>query len=415
VLGYRAADLHQVSQWDTPNFGNNGSSGIWQSGRGLVASDDGDIYLMTGNDSNFSELKDHTTDAGDFTDPRLANSFLKLRPTPCSDINRDRYNQYDCGLTLLNSFSPKNSSQLSAGDTDLGSSGPILLPGGRVAGGGKQGRVYVLDASTMRSLQDQTQPGGDGFQGFQAFINNYHTDSRHNSCLRLPPLNYNGDPDKYCRELHAEDLLNTKKCNYDFLQGCFLPPSCYQYCQAYGPNIHAGFIYWQPGFDWGLIYAMPEKEHVKAFKYDLVEKKVEESPFAISQLAVSDGMPGGALSISANGNQDGIVWVSMPNNTFDATSGIHRGGLYALDAIDLHVLWKYECIWYFAKFNPPTVADGRVFLATFADPVSDPNAARKPGDGCGIPNPLPDPDVPLFPPDLTKPVGWAWIIEFGLK
>jgi hypothetical protein len=61
------------------------------------------------------------------------------------------------------------------------------------------------------------------------------------------------------------------------------------------------------------------------------------------------------------------------------------------------------------KFNPPTVADGRVFLATFADPdhdQTDPNLVT-PGKDCGGK----DPDLSAM---LNKP-GWAWIIEYGLK
>jgi hypothetical protein len=424
VIGYDENDLHEVSQWDTPNFGDKGSSGIWQSGRGLVASDDGDIYFMTGNDSNL-DLQDHTSDTKPFTDPRLANSFVRLRPSPstCKDINRDKVG-YDCGLVLVNSFSPKNSSQLSVGDTDLGSSGPILLPGNILVGGGKQGRVYVLNPSNMPnmpsnmpnmlSLQDHDKPGSagfDGFEGFPAFTNRYHTDSRQNSCTK--PFD-NDNPDKYCRELHTENLLLNKKCPID--NNCYVPSSCYQYCQPYGPNIHAGFVYWQPAFDWGLIYAMPEKEHVTSFKYDILQKKVEETPVAKSQFLVPDGMPGGALSISANGNHDGIVWVSMPKQA-DATMGVHRGILYALDAKDLHTLWnsdfyengrQVDCTGYFAKFSPPTVADGRVFLATFADPRPDPIVT--PGTDCGGADPpLPDPSAML-----NKP-GRAWIIEYGLK
>jgi hypothetical protein len=434
VLGYRATDLTQVAHWETPNpVGetsnrnsppSSGSSGIWQSGRGLVASDDGDIYFMTGNDNNFSDLKDHTsdkwfsggggTDHDCFkdsnlhcsTDSRLANSFVKLRPT--SGPN---------GLDVVGSFSPTNSSQLSAGDTDLGSSGPILLPGDRLVGGGKQGRIYVIDPSTMQSLQDHT--GDDGFQGFQAFFNNYHTthstDEQPEACTNRYDHSNSKNSDHYCRQLQTKDLV--AMC--DAPRNCYIPTSCYQYCQGYGPNIHAGFVYWQPDPNWGLLYAMPEKEHVKAFKYDVHKKEIEETPVAASQLIVPDGMPGGALSISANGGQDGIVWVSMPNRE-DATTGVHRGSLVALGATDLHELWKDECIWYFAKFNPPTVADGHVFLATFADPVSvpnnslvpDPDNAPKPGKDCDL---LPDLDVPLTRSDLFTSVGTAWIIEYGLK
>ena len=82
--------------------------------------------------------------------------------------------------------------------------------------------------------------------------------------------------------------------NGPLTSSCYLPTACYQFCQAYGPNIHAGFVYWQPAFGWGLIYAMPEKEHVKALKYDIPEKRIEETPVAQSDVIVPDGMPGGA-------------------------------------------------------------------------------------------------------------------------
>jgi len=400
VLGYRANDLTRVAQWETPDPGPLGSSGIWQSGRGLVASDDGDIYLMTGNDNNFdATLKDHTNEVDCYNDPRLdcfhgprlANSFVKLSP----------------GLGLVGSFTPKNTSHLSMGDTDLGSSGPILLPGGRLVGGGKQGRVYVIDPSTMRSLQNHFEAVGDGLQGFQAFTNTYHNDPAQPSCIRSV------DPDNFCRQfpVPTRDLLNGTDCPFPG-GNCFLPTSCYQHCQPYGPNIHAGFVYWQPAPDWGLLYSMPEKDYVKAFRYDLTTKGIKETPFATSQLRAPDGMPGGALSISANGRQDGILWVSMPNNNRNATSGVHRGSLVALDATDLHHLWEDPCIWYFAKFNPPTVADGRVFLATFAEP--DPRLAQKPGENCSADDP-PDPDFNHPDPQLKTSVGTAWIIEYGLK
>jgi outer membrane protein assembly factor BamB len=436
VLGFRASDLGLVAQWRTPNSTNDsGSSGIWQSGRGLVASADGAIYLMTGNDNNLAKLVDHTHERDPFRDPHLSNSFVKLTPGGTN------------GLTLSGWFSLKNTAQLSSGDTDLGSSGPILLPGDRIVGGGKQGRVYVIDAATMLSLQNHLGIGDDGFEGFQAFINQLHRDSNQKSCFdpavakqfatKFPDGVRN--PDAWCRNFHPGlNALTPDACPYAMVMnagnnnprpdpGCYLPTSCYQYCQAYGPNIHAGFVFWQRDSSWGLLYAMPEKEYVEAFRYDIGAGKVEEVPLATSKadapgkqtVRVPDGMPGGALSISANGNQDGIVWVSMPNQE-DATMGAHRGSLVALDARDLHKLWSDDCIFYFAKFNPPIVAKGRVYLATFADPYS----VTKPGhvDASGVctgsdlnvaDNLNPDPNVGDRASRLR--VGTAWIISYGLR
>ena len=71
---------------------------------------------MTGNDNNLSKLVDHTHDPDPFRDPHLSNSFVKLTPGGAN------------GLTLSGWFSPKNTAQLSSGDTDLGSSGPSCCP-----------------------------------------------------------------------------------------------------------------------------------------------------------------------------------------------------------------------------------------------------------------------------------------------
>lgn len=333
---------------------------------------------------------------------------------------------------MAGTFSPKNSSQLSAGDTDLGSSGPILLPGGRLVGGGKQGRAYVIDTGTMHSLQDHAHAGEDGFEGFQAFFNTYHM-------KREPPLGQKtctaahdqGNADRYCRTLQNANLLTrggpcTFGSNGMGMVGgqdappCSLPVACYQFCQAFGPNIHAGFVYWQNSADRGLLYALPEKEHLKAFAYHVGAGVMDEAPIAQTTWRVPDGMPGGALSVSANGMTNGIVWASYPNQD-DATMGVHRGTLAALDAISLAPLWSDPCIFFFAKFNPPLVANGRVYLATFADPHHLANS-QAPGptksDGtCELRDPalIPNPDPNNYDPDLTLPPGTAWVIEYGVR
>jgi hypothetical protein len=104
VFAYRKEDLSQAGVF-RPDPGLAGA-GIWQSGRGLVG-DAGHVYFMTGNE-NARFPKDDT----------LANSFVKLDAT-C----------HGKGLTLSGKFTPSNTVQLSLGDTDLASSGPLLLPG----------------------------------------------------------------------------------------------------------------------------------------------------------------------------------------------------------------------------------------------------------------------------------------------
>jgi hypothetical protein len=392
VFGY-TADLKQASAWRTPP--NVTGDGIWQAGRGLVGAPDNSIYFETGNMAIPASGK-------------LANSFVKLGAS-CSE-----------GLKLAAVFEPSNSPNLSNGDTDLGSSGPILIRD-RLIGGGKEGRVYVLDAKTMKLSQDA--PYSDGGQGFPGFVNTYHNDPSQQACTHLPVI-YNdgtatrmppdgGNAAQYCRNLNS--IQNGKPgfnwpevCTYN--KNCYLPVSCYQFCQTYGPNLHAGFVYWEPAAAAGNLYAMPEKEYLRMFRFDFLTNHLVENPVKRSPFRVPDGMPGAALALSANRNRSGIVWASMPRSD-DATNGVHIGSLVAADALDLHELWRDDCIRYFAKFNPPVFADGKVILATFADPTRQ----AVPGQGCQDPVPTINGKLDYGAPPNKLQAGSAWLMIYGLR
>ena len=403
VFGY-TKDLQRLNVWRSPQNVSGGA--IWQSGRGLAGASDGSIYFMTGNDNEKLDPNMQTN----LKRGTLGNSFVKLRGSCGPDLNQE-------GMP----FEPDNSILLSKGDTDLGSSGPILVAN-RVIGGGKQGRVYVLNAKTMTLTQNTTSP--EKFQGFQAFLNTYHGNPGVQACTNITihyksvdksgatidgltrPTPDGGHPDKYCQNPDA--ILNgkpgfnwTEVCTYS--EKCYLPPSCYQFCQSYGPNIHAGFVYWQPSPAFGFLYGMSEKDHLRQFRFDLATQHMNEISTKVSQFVAPQGMPGGALAVSANGTRDGIVWLSMPYQNEDATNGIHRGTILAADALDLHELWRDDCVRYFAKFNPPIIADGKVVLATFADP------SRKAVPGrCDSP----EPTIPTNRDHLLP--GTAWLIVYGL-
>jgi hypothetical protein len=89
-------------------------------------------------------------------------------------------------------------------------------------------------------------------------------------------------------------------------------------------------------------------------------------------------MPGGFITVSADGDRNGtgIVWVTMPLAD-NANRAVVRGILRAFDATDVSnggrgQLWSSEdeviptdSLGMFAKFCPPTVANGKVYVATF--------------------------------------------------
>ena len=154
--------------------------------------------------------------------------------------------------------------------------------------------------------------------------------------------------------------------------------------EHWGCNIHGNPVYW-PGT--GCIYHMAEKDHLKAFKYDgqlgRISYDVEPDPAtrAVVPFAHSDeppnlGMPGGAASVSSNGNQDGIVWVSYPQARRAVAEGPRLscrvfGNAGRPGWARLTELWRDATPVLYAKFCPPTVAAGKVFRPTFAPNASD--------------------------------------------
>ena len=115
-------------------------SAIWGRGGAVIDSATGNIFVATGN----GRWNGHT-DWGD--------SVLELDP----DATR-----------LLANYTPANTEELNQTDTDLGSSSPVLLGGGYVAQGGKDGTIRLLSLTQIAGatahkggeLQSVSTPGG---------------------------------------------------------------------------------------------------------------------------------------------------------------------------------------------------------------------------------------------------------------
>jgi outer membrane protein assembly factor BamB len=118
-----------------------------------------------------------------------------------------------------------------------------------------------------------------------------------------------------------------------------------------------------------MIYVWPEEDNVKAYRYDSNRKKFNTKP--IKGMMGNEGMPGGFLSISANGRRNGILWAAIPYED-DAYVKTVRGSMRAFRADTLELLWSTDQDdssdnFDFAKNVPPTIANGKVYLATFSD------------------------------------------------
>jgi Putative binding domain, N-terminal/Viral BACON domain len=121
------------------------------------------------------------------------------------------------------------------------------------------------------------------------------------------------------------------------------------------------------------IYLWGAGDYLKAFR--LTDSLFQPAPVSQSTFQSAFGYSNSApLSLSANGSQagSGIVWAPGAY-TGDANQQTVAGILRAFDATDLtRELWNSkqnaarDDVGSFAKFNPPTVANGKVYVPTFS-------------------------------------------------
>src|SRR3974390_2154218 len=99
--------------------------------------------------------------------------------------------------------------------------------------------------------------------------------------------------------------------------------------------------------------------------------------FAQGATIGGSGSPGGIMSVSANGTNagSGILW-AVVNTSSDANQAVVPGTLHAYNAQNVSSeLWNSDMLsrdslGNLAKFVPPTVANGKVYMATFSGKVN---------------------------------------------
>ena len=117
-----------------------------------------------------------------------------------------------------------------------------------------------------------------------------------------------------------------------------------------------------------IVYEFDPNLTLKAFQ--IVNNRINST--ILSQTPAYPSLFCG-LSLSANGSQGGIIWMT----TGDFTKGGVPGTIHAFDALDLsNELWNSDLaggrdtLGAFAKFAPPTVANGLVYVPTFSNSVA---------------------------------------------
>ncbi|HEY0184676.1 MAG TPA: hypothetical protein VGC09_17895 [Rhodopila sp.] len=300
LYAFDAASLTQKAVWSPTPTGVDG--GIWQSGQGPAADTEGNVYLMIANG---------TFDA-DTGGKNYGDSFVKLH------LEGET-------LALKDYFTPCDQDYLRVSDLDLGSSGPVLIPGNQplIIGGGKEGILYVLSQTTL---------GG------------------------------------YLRNPEAPDCQSTNALQ----QLMAFPPVLHDRQTHYG-NIHGSPVYWK-GPDVERVYAWGENSKLRAF--ELKNGRLDGTAPKQSAFEPPLGMPGGMISVTSDSSKagTGVVWAVAP---LDGDANRQRGVngiVLALDAEDVsQTLWTSELVsardrlGLFAKFVPPTIAGGKLFVATYGN------------------------------------------------
>ena len=140
-----------------------------------------------------------------------------------------------------------------------------------------------------------------------------------------------------------------------------------QHFRATASHLHS-IVYWKSEAKGDLLYVWGQRDKAKVYKFD--GARLNETPFMMRDVP-NEGHPGAMLSLSANGSKDGILWAAI-HATGDSWHESRPGVLHAYDAKDIrHELWnslevpaRDDCGEY-SKMAPPTIANGRVYLASF--------------------------------------------------
>lgn len=316
IFRYKASDL-TLLDWFITTPTPHGGGGIWQSGSGPVVGGSY-IYVQTGNG--------HTHGGGDYSAPN-GDSIIRL-PT---------------NLTSPGTYQQPHDEWLAQRDLDLASAGPLRLPNGSLVGGGKEGLVYLFNSPGITLSPDQT---------FRATWNTFN-------CPTAPPWPL-GCP---CYD-HAAPS----------------PAPCPGSGEGSFPHIHSR-AFWN-----NRLYVWGEKDYLRV--YNLEGSAFNTNPVAVNTaLRSADPINGGIprvppmMSISANWDNpgSGIVW-ALRSKGFHQETNLNPSAppatLYAFNAEpsggQLAALWNSDLrpedsFAGHPRFTIPTVAGGKVYVATFSD------------------------------------------------
>jgi hypothetical protein len=210
-------------------------------------------------------------------------------------------------LSVADWFTPYNYTSLNEADLDTGSTSPVLVPGSNLLiAGSKAGMLYVLNKQKLG--------------GFDMFSD--------------------------------QQIVQKFPASKGFM---YSTPLVWQ---------RAGSNPWL--YSWGM------DDRLKAFEVGVGQ--LNPTPVSQSAATITSPRPGGFLALSANGGdaRSGILWALQPRA--DANHNVVSGVLRAFNASDLsQELWNSnqnasrDEVGQYAKFNTPTIANGKVYVPSFSN------------------------------------------------
>ena len=134
ILGYDASTLQQKIVYnDTPN---GSAGGLWESGTGMAADAEGNLYVVAGNGTVGDSVAGNPSSL-----TNRGESALKLTPTGST-------------LRVASYFTPYNYQFLNDNDLDYGGMGALLIPNSNFfLTGGKDATLYLLNKDDMGGYQ----------------------------------------------------------------------------------------------------------------------------------------------------------------------------------------------------------------------------------------------------------------------
>jgi hypothetical protein len=324
-----------------------GGGGIWMASQGLAIDESDpnrDIYFATGN-GPYAEI---------FSADNLSESVVRLRYDPNANT-----------LDPVDWFAPftDESHDGNHQDQDLGSAGVLLVPKSQsVLAGGKEGIFYNVNRTNMGK-----QSHGSLFQ--LDFIGSF---------TQAPGSDYLANTN------HATTTDGVANSNNG--ERTFIPDPT---DGGRTRHIHGGPAYFENGAQ-RLIYVMGENSTLRAFEYSGNTINTPAIAEAAPDTATSGktpppgGMPGGFLTVTSSdaSGANGMVWSVSPLKSMwrdPAANAVPIPSiLRAFNAVpaggSITELWNSEmevsdAIGSASKWQPPLVADGKVYVVTYDNKV----------------------------------------------